>query len=257
MKKAISAVLVIILALSVFAVTASANGKLEKISPELNVLNEASYLDIISEPYSSPSSDKGVYYGKFTEWILLSEYNPEVMPEKYGTFSDYEELYYHTPEQGTDPDWALIGAHVEMFNLTTEIQCRRFGSRALVSWRSGAGELPFELVIYDADSDSFTGIRGKTPFGLSENNLDKYEGLTEAIESLGLGYQIGDTDMNGEIDIVDVTVGQRLLIGLISDWLRDYREARSVLADLNGDGFDITDVTRLQRFLVHLGELYS
>ncbi len=223
---------------------------------KIAALDEILEIDYISSvPNPTPTSNTGIYHDNFVEWIRLSEYDPEINPQKYGTFSDYKEMYYHNSVQGEAPDWVLIRTHVEFFNLTSEMLCRRVGNRVLVSWRSGA-TYPFGLFIYDAQTDTFTEIKGESPFGQKENNLDKYKGLTEAIESLELGYKIGDADMNGEIDIVDATVIQRLLIGILSDRMTAYLEPMKVISDIDGDGLDITDATRVQRYLVHKGDLY-
>ena len=220
---------------------------------KIAALNEVCGIDYISsEPNPSPASNVGFYFDKFAAWIRLKEFDPETSQNKYGTFSDYEELYYHTSRQGEAPDWVLIHSHVEFFNLTTEILCRRLGNRALVSWRSGAS-YPFELFIYNAQTDSFTEIKGANPvIGLSENNLDMYEGLSDAIDDLELGYQIGDADMNGEVDIIDVTFAQRILTGVMTQEQKYYLSAIEVIGDLDGDGFDMVDVTRLQRYVTRI-----
>ena len=60
------------------------------------------------------------------------------------------------------------------------------------------------------------------------------------------GYLLGDSDGDGEIDILDATAIQRHLVNLATS---AFEEAA---ADIDGDGLTILDATKIQRWLVAL-----
>lgn len=65
------------------------------------------------------------------------------------------------------------------------------------------------------------------------------------IPSSAVSHLKGDTDCNGEIEIVDATKIQRVLVGLISD------DDGSIhrYGDLDGNGLTIMDATLIQYYL--------
>lgn len=71
-----------------------------------------------------------------------------------------------------------------------------------------------------------------------------YEG--EATAYFAIRSVLGDTDGNGEIEVVDATLIQRRLVDLT---VPDPDRIESV-GDVDGGGLDITDATFIQRFLV-------
>ena len=66
-------------------------------------------------------------------------------------------------------------------------------------------------------------------------------------------YVLGDTDGDGEITILDVTLIQRRLVGISVP----NPEIIDRNGDINGDGLDITDATWIQRLLAGMDILYS
>ena len=64
-------------------------------------------------------------------------------------------------------------------------------------------------------------------------------------------YIRGDADGDGEVTIADVTVIQRVLVGLSVPAFNEKA------ADIDGKGLDITDATAIQRKLVSLIDLYG
>lgn len=68
-------------------------------------------------------------------------------------------------------------------------------------------------------------------------------------------YMIGDADGDGVVTILDATSIQRLLVGFT------VASFNKKAADIDGDGLDITDATKIQRFLAefidpyHIGEM--
>ena len=63
--------------------------------------------------------------------------------------------------------------------------------------------------------------------------------------------EIADVDMNGQVDILDVTLLQRYLTGL-----RELTPEQLMYADVNDDGdADIIDATVLQRYDIGLDVL--
>lgn len=58
-------------------------------------------------------------------------------------------------------------------------------------------------------------------------------------------YSIGDTNLDGNINVRDITAIQRYLVEL-----EKFNEEQLALADTNGDGnVDIADATHLQMYL--------
>ena len=61
-------------------------------------------------------------------------------------------------------------------------------------------------------------------------------------------YDVGDVNMDGRIDILDATLIQKYVVGIV-----ELSAEQKHLADYNNDG-DITvvDATEIQKFIVHL-----
>lgn len=66
-------------------------------------------------------------------------------------------------------------------------------------------------------------------------------------------YVLGDADGDGEVTIMDATVVQKVLVFLIDD--TDGSIAHR--ADIDGNGLEITDATRIQRYLAGLPNPYG
>lgn len=66
-------------------------------------------------------------------------------------------------------------------------------------------------------------------------------------------YKLGDADGSSEVDSVDVTVVQRVLI-LVT---KDEDGMIAMRADVNGDGLDAVDATFIQRYCVNVRTPYD
>ena len=67
-----------------------------------------------------------------------------------------------------------------------------------------------------------------------------------------VSYQIGDTDKDGDVNIADATVIQRVLLEMIED--TDGHILR--YGDIDGNGLSIMDVTLIQRYLAQMDDGY-
>ena len=67
-----------------------------------------------------------------------------------------------------------------------------------------------------------------------------------------VSYQIGDTDKDGDVTILDATVIQRVLVEMIKD--SDGHILR--YGDIDGGGLSIMDVTFIQRYLAQMNDGY-
>ena len=217
---------------------------------KLLVLDEIAGIDwndTPSTPLPSPTDYDGLYEAKFAQWIQFTKYDPDTMTDRYCTYDEYEELYYHYSTQGSAPDWMLAKVHVEFYGMWDSVPYRQFGNRVLVGWSSGASVCPFDLTLYDIANDQF--------YHMDESNVteENFPGLTEAIEGLELGYELGDVGMDGELDITDATIMQRYEAGLQTPLSNSiYQTLIPVIGDMDGNGFDIVDVTIVQRKLVNM-----
>ena len=151
----------------------------------------------------------------------------------------YEELYHHY--SGGSIDWALIKAQYALqephFIRTWIRLCNKTFDGDLM-------RAPFETryCIYDVKQKTFIGL---------ENLVDKhqeYEDLTEAIKRLNIGALTGDANLDGKLDISDVTKMQRIAAeyGREPDFDDDFYG----VLDVNGNHrIDVNDVTSIQRYL--------
>lgn len=76
--------------------------------------------------------------------------------------------------------------------------------------------------------------------------------LSYPIGADAAAYQLGDTDKDGEVNITDATVVQRVLAEMIED--TDGHILR--YGDIDGGGLSITDVTLIQRYLAQMDDGY-
>ncbi|MBQ3264462.1 MAG: dockerin type I repeat-containing protein [Ruminococcus sp.] len=220
-------------------------------TPKLVALEQVAGIDwndTPSAPLPEPTEVADPYEAKFSSWIKLPKYDPLYMTDAYGTYDGFKALYYHTSVQGAAPDWVLVGAHVEMYDPWEKIEYKQLGSRVLISWTPGAAAMPFELAIYETASDSFYDINSYSETVTEE----RFPGLSTAVASLGLGYELGDADADGEVGIVDATIIQRFKAGMRTPVEDIYQPLIPVLGDVDGGGLDITDATVIQRRLVGL-----
>ncbi len=102
-------------------------------------------------------------------------------------------------------------------------------------------------VILDPETDYTVAYADNQATGtatVTVTGAGNYEG--EATAYFAIRSVLGDTDGNGEIEVVDATLIQRRLVDLT---VPDPDRIESV-GDVDGGGLDITDATFIQRFLV-------
>ena len=83
--------------------------------------------------------------------------------------------------------------------------------------------------------------------------------LSATIPISALSHIKGDTDCDGEVNIIDATKIQRVIAEIISD------DDGSIhrYGDIDGDGFSIMDATQIQYYLAqcrntyHIGEVFE
>ncbi len=187
-----------------------------------------------------------LYFDEFVDLCRSSGY-----PYLSGS-SFYNESYYHHVDEN-DPesqiDWALVYGYVygpEPRNCYAVI-----GDRVSLQ-----GEcLPFAVgyAVYDVRHEKFIDICDIEDFSI-------YEGLEDQINSLELGFPIGDSDLDRKLTVFDATYIQRVLAELddfkedddISEYYQLCGELKYV-SDFNRDGErNIFDATAIQRKLAEL-----
>lgn len=177
-----------------------------------------------------------VYYDRFVE--------------KYGQVYQYQELYTHTDSSGS-PDWVVIQA---CYACCDPIEYSYVIHNRVVN--PGGYYYPFSggYAVYDVKADSFTA--------LNETMLQKCDGLSAYVDSIGLGRPFGDVDNDGEVTIRDATLIQRSLVGImeLNDnvvYIGDFPKSQYEFSDFNTDGdTDVTDVTFIQRYLAGICDVY-
>ena len=76
--------------------------------------------------------------------------------------------------------------------------------------------------------------------------------LSYPIGAAAAAYQLGDTDKDGEVNITDATVIQRVLAEMIED--TDGHILR--YGDIDGGGLTVMDVSFIQRYLANIDDGY-
>ena len=103
----------------------------------------------------------------------------------------------------------------------------------------------FNWYVYYGD-----GCYGSYPMD-SPNFRGKHSSCLNPEHDHSSEYILGDADMDGEVNVVDVTTIQRKLADLS---VPSFNEAG---ADVDGNGLDITDATWLQRYLAEFSTPYE
>ena len=122
-------------------------------------------------------------------------------------------------------------------------QCENLTAVAVPDSVTEIGDSAFlgsSCVVIHASSGSFAIAYAK------EHGIDYV--CTDAIS-----YVLGDADNSGEVDVIDVTVIQRELIGL---YVYD-PEIVERNGDVDGDGLNITDATWIQRYIASMETPYE
>ena len=104
--------------------------------------------------------------------------------------------------------------------------------------------------VYDVEANEFYALEDLTDDCFmpkyTGQSADKYEGLTDALAELNIGYATGDANKDNEIDILDAAFIQKYASG--KAYMR-YDE--KYIADVNADNVvDILDATAIQRYAV-------
>ena len=161
---------------------------------------------------------------------------------------EYKELYDHSDVNG-DCDWILVFGYcnVQVPELLTTI----IGNRVI---SVSSCMIPFDTgyCIYDVKNGCFVDANAFA--------AKSYDDFTKVFdETVTAGRLLGDLDNDDEISVIDVTLTQRCLVG-INDYPEDdefYLTADDnthYYSDFDRDGErDITDATKMQRYLVDIG----
>lgn len=163
---------------------------------------------------------------------------------------NYKELYYHQGHNRVT-DWVLVYAVSNL--MSPSFLNVIVGNRVMMLSCYGT---PFDTGygVYDVKNDTFVDA--------ASAQAKSYPDFVTVFDEFGTGRLIGDIDGDDTLSVVDVTVMQRCLA-----WMRDYPSDDEITAadgawgyscryysDFDRDGErDITDVTKLQRYLVGLG----
>lgn len=210
----VSLVMVVIIAFSMFSLTASAKTKSEFMLEMLTDVN-LSYEDDI----------KNCFYPEFFDG------NPDI-------WYYYNMLYAHCENTQTEPEYVVFIAKTYTCNEDAFVD-RYVGDCLVVNSEIS---LPYDLAHYVyVPSD-------KTVYTLEEAYNNEELDISAAMRSGRVGMHRGDIDLNRSCDILDATIIQMHLANMDID--NDIKTGRM---DLDGsDDVSILDVTKLQRYLVGL-----
>ena len=218
MKKLVSVLLVMILALSAM-VTASADGSYP-VQEELLYQFEDRFVEQFSATYDQIES---LYV--------------------------YDELYYHLDENG-QIDWCLISAKPNADLETADIKYLKFNDFVLHSNSTKSFFFDMMYGIYDVAADEFMSIVD------CYNELDKFEGAVDVLRNVPQSRPIGDYDNDHRLSILDATGIQRMLAKLDDiryDGYHDKIGNMGSFFDVDGDSdVSILDATAIQRKLALL-----
>ena len=160
----------------------------------------------------------------------------------------YHERYYHHDHNG-EIDWVLIGCYC---NYSSPMEVTAIiGNRVT---HTGRWEYPFKTGcgVYDVKNDQFVDAVYADAKGIDE--------FAQVFDEVGTGRLIGDLDGDDTLTVVDVTIIQRCQ-AMICDYpaddefriTADFGASAHYYSDFDRNGErDITDATRLQRYLIGL-----
>lgn len=207
-----------------------------------------------TEPSTEPPSELDLEE-RFEQWALETHHakqNDSNMMMEYIAYNNYKELYRHAESNG-NMDWALLYVSSSP-SPDWEIEMNA-GGRIIYNG-SEDPIFKFDYGVYDAAEDTFYDL-----FTIRDT-IEKYSGLTNALNELKIGRPVGDADSDNTLTILDATKIQRLLADLEPKSLYDdcyglYTGAigREVycFSDYDLDGsVTIVDATAIQRKLADL-----
>ena len=200
--------------------------------------------------YYKPENTGNRYEDSFVNWTT-SKYGEEWM-SNYSY--NYNELYTHY--DGEQPDWVLCRARYNLIDGTnvsepmiTWLRIGGIGGRTVINY---SWDNPFAMGygVYDVKANEFYALEDLTDdcfmpkyTGLSADN---YDGLTEALAELNIGYVTGDANKDNKVDILDSAFIQKIAAGKASIGYND-----KIVLDVNRDNtVDILDSTIIQMALV-------
>ena len=137
--------------------------------------------------------------------------------------------------KGTMPENTFVEIKYGTVNISEHAfyQCNGLSGVRIPSSVTGIGEDAF----YGCSDLTIYGKAGSYAAEYSRANQLKFFEVDEVI--------VGDVNLDGQIDVIDVTAIQKHLAGLIH-----LSDEQLVLSDTNGDGeINITDATHLQKYL--------
>ena len=162
--------------------------------------------------------------------------------ERYGSAMIYHEILIGY--ENNEVAWAFMNAAAILIlvdpNPGQDISRRYKNDDIIISSYYLYEPFETEYCIYDVALDEFIDI--------TTADLDKYEGVEDYLVREGEAHRIGDMNYNGEVNIADATLMQRVLAQL-----DDYNMKYLIYIDYNNDGvFNILDATAIQRMLAKL-----
>lgn len=212
--RVVSLIMVVIIAFSMFSLTASAKTKDEFMLEMLTDI-DLSYEDEI-EPY---------FYTEYFE-------------RQTNLWYYYNMLYAHFEFNHTEPQYVVFIANTYACHEDAFVE--RYVGDCLVS--NYEISLPYDLAHYVYVPFD------KTVYTLEEAYNSEEIDISAAMKSGRVGMHRGDVDLNRSCDILDATIIQMHLANMDID--NDIKIGRM---DLDGsDDVSILDVTKLQRYLVGL-----
>lgn len=184
------------------------------------------------------------YESKFKTWSV-NKFGEELL-NNYGY--TYNELFTHYDED--QPDWVLCQANYGITSpMETWLRIGGIGGRTVINnnW-----DYPFMTGygVYDVKADKFYGLEELTEDRVmpskTDLSADNYDGLTEALAELNIGYVTGDANKDNKVDILDSAFIQKIAAGKASIGYDD-----KIVLDVNRDNtVDILDSTIIQMSLV-------
>ncbi len=165
---------------------------------------------------------------------------------------DFDEVYYHYDESG-ELSWVLLNAAL---GSCQPANCGMDLGNVVVHSHSIFSKFTYQYGIYDAKEDKIYDLRDlrKTP--------DKYDGLQEKLVELNIATPIGDSDMDGQVTVLDATYISRYIAGLqrlnygdyynvVVYYYEEEEKHSGYVSDFDFDGeVTIMDATAIQKMLV-------
>lgn len=173
----------------------------------------------------------------------------------------YEEVYYHTDERYyggiNDHDWVLVKAEY-----LDPVEGSGYGVfDGILLFRSENYPFSFGYGVYDVQNDTYYSITK----AWSMDYPDLHDVFVNMVQDQDR-YLLGDADRDNDLSVLDATIIQRSLAGMID--LEEYSLSLKYyacrfgtkldsLSDYDADGeLSVIDVTRIQRHLAGIQSLY-